>query len=40
MAIANSLTIGHLEGQGSVVPVKVIISKSIFVNNIAKTVKF
>ena len=38
MAIANGLTIGHLEGQGKVVPIKVRITKTIYVNNIANTV--
>lgn len=40
MAIANSMIIGHLEGQESIVPVKVRIAENLFLNSITNTFKF
>lgn len=40
MAIANSMIIGHLEGQGEVKPVKIRIAEKMTVNSIANSFKF
>ena len=40
MAIANSMIIGHLEGQADVVPIKVRIAEKLPQNSIATTFRF